>query len=78
MNYTMDDAKRLLQQNNINLGVIDNILPLMNNSIAERIMSKFNINKNNLINDLQALRDNQPQQGLTNENSAILKELDQF
>ena len=78
MNYTMDDAKRLLQQNNINLGVIDSMLPLMNNPIAERIMNKFNINKNNLINDLQALRDNQPQKGLTNENSAIFKELDQL
>ena len=77
-NYTMDEAKRLLQQNNINMSIIDNMLPIMNNPIAERVMSKFNINKNNLINDLQALRDNQPQKGLTYENSAIFKELDQF
>lgn len=54
------------------------MLPLMNNPIAERVMNKFNISKNNLINDLQALRDNQPQKGLTYENSAIFKELDQF
>lgn len=74
----MEEAKKILQQNNINLGIIDNILPIMNNSIAERIMSRFNINKNNLINDLQALRENPPLKASTSENSAIFKELDQF
>ena len=74
----MDEAKRLLQQNNINLGIIDSMLPLMNNPIAERVMNSLNINKNTLINDLQALRDNQPQMALTTEKSALFKELDQF
>lgn len=74
----MEEAKKILQQNNINLGIIDNILPIMDNSIAERIMNRFKINKNNLINDLQALRDNPPTKALTSENSAIFKELDQF
>lgn len=74
----MEEAKKILQQNNINLGIIDNILPIMDNSVAARIMSRFNINKNNLINDLQALRDNPPVKASTSENSAIFKELDQF
>ena len=77
-NYTMDEAKRILLQNNINLGIIDNMLPLINNPIGEKIINAFSINKNNLINDLQALRENQPQKALTTENSAIFKELDQF
>lgn len=74
----MEEAKKILQQNNINLGIIDNILPIMNNSIAGKVMSRLNINKNNLINDLQALRDNPPVKASTSENSAIFKELEQF
>lgn len=80
-NYTKDEALKLLQQNNVNMAIIDNMLPLINNPIAERIMKKCNINKNDLISDLQELRGNQPQNknaGLTNRNSAIFKELDQF
>jgi len=61
------------------MSIIDNMIPLFNNPIAERIMNRYNINKNNLINDLQALKDNQAPSALTPENySAMFKELDQF
>lgn len=80
MNYTKDEALKLLQQNNVNMEIIDSMLPMINNPIAERIMKRFNIDKRSLVSDLQELRGNQPQNisGLTNGNSAMFKELDQF
>lgn len=67
-----------MRQHNIDMNIIDSMIPLFNNPIAERIMRNYNINKNELVNDLQALRDNRVDNTLTFGNSAMFKELDQF
>ncbi len=80
-NYTKQEALNVLKTNNIDLGIIDKITPLLGLPIANNILGQFGTNKETLMSCLQELKGSQPPQmaqTLPNRQSAIFKELDQF